>query len=258
MADLRTLLHDSAPEPSAPLDMAAVRRRAQRTGMRRLAAWLAGLGAIVGIGFPVGGSILVNADQSEPPRVDRVTPETVQGAKRVTTGTSVVEPDGDGAPPPGATRVTSRPAQLGGATTTSPPAASKADGDVEPSVVANAEARDYPPAAYCAVDNVGLGADQSRSCRFTATARGGGTVKSTSPVYPPPGIRAQMRITRNGETNTYMIGHQRVQAGDAGTFYCGAMIEPGDLVEVILTNSPAPDGSTSTAGAGDGWECWND
>ena len=255
MTELRSLLHDSAPVPSGPLDMAAVRRRARRTGFRRVAAWLAGLGAIAGIGFPLGGSILVNADQPGRPRVERVAPETAEDLGDHTATTSRTA-DATGG---GSARVTATTLLRAQPTTTTTTATSPAaeQNDVKPPVAVSAEQRDFPPAPFCAVDNVGLAANQSRSCRFTATTAGGGTVKTTSPVYPPPGIRAEMRITRNGETTTHMIGHQRVQAGEAGTFYCGALIEPGDLVEVVLTNSPSPDGSTSTAGAGDGWECWN-
>lgn len=255
MTDLRRLLHDSAPVPSGPLDMAAVRRRARRTGLRRVASWIAGLTVISGIGFPLGESIFVNADQPGRPRVERTSPETVE-EDGDPTATTLRAGDGRDSGTSPVTSVTSLRAHPGPTTTTATVPAASHSG-AEPSVAATADEGDYPSAPFCAVDNVGLGANQSRSCRFKATTRGGGTVKTTSPVYPPPGIRAEMRITRNGETTTHTIGHQRVQAGEAGTFYCGALIEPDDLVEVVLTNSPAPDGSTSTAGAGDGWECWN-
>ena len=65
MADLRTLLHDAAPTPRGPLDLDAVRRRAGRLGVRRAVAWVAGLGAVIGLGVPVAGGVgglLVPAD----------------------------------------------------------------------------------------------------------------------------------------------------------------------------------------------------
>jgi hypothetical protein len=241
MTDIRTLLHEAAPAPFAALDMTAVRERARRRGIRRIAALLLGAGMVVGVGAPFGIDALAPASRTE--RVGTVGVEHVDDAappNRLSTEVTV-----------GTDRTASAAARAPAATTVVRRSATHES--TPPS--------DYPVAAACSVNDVGLGAGEVRTCRFTASARGGGSFDYSGPTSPPPGVSpsGEVRVTRDGETTIHNMDAQEVFVGDTGTFRCSAFIEPGDRVEVVLTNSPTPraDDPTITLGAGENWECWS-
>src|SRR5687767_14793883 len=74
MTDIRTLLHEAAPGPSAPLDVEVlVVRAAHRPWHRRVVVWLAGLVAVVGVGVPLR-SVLVPSTDGDVDRVQTVRP----------------------------------------------------------------------------------------------------------------------------------------------------------------------------------------
>lgn len=252
MTDIRTLLREAAPQPLAPLDMVAVRALARRRSMRRFVTWVGGIGVVIAAAVPTGGSLLVNAagggrdhngaknEAQAVDAVDRGTTDRSLSAPLVGTDRAG-DPAAAGIAPPGG------PPE-GGVTTTTD----------QRDAVAPASASDYPKRPSCVIDNVGLGDGEQRSCRFTATSDGGADLVSSGTVSPPPGAKAEVTVTRDGQTTTYSVHNQEQRAGGLNHAICGSFIEPGDLVEVVLTNSTNdPERATLTLGAGEGWECWN-
>lgn len=258
MTDLHTLLRESAPAPSSPLDMSAVRQRAARLGTRRFFAWVAGLGVATGLVVPIGGPLLVSGDRAEQVATDVRAPDN--GDQEGDEGVDRVEDRADAGSSASDAGNDEGSESASEASASAPPstvARGTASGSVADAAAPAAPAEHFPAAAVCTVDTVGLGAGHERVCRFTATAAGGASLTTTGPISPPPGIKAEVIVTRNGESTTYVVTEDTVRAGEVGTFRCGRIIEVGDLVEVVLTNSPAPDGHRTTLGAGEGWECWN-
>lgn len=270
MTDLRTMLHESAPTPRRPLDMVDVRRRAQRSGARRALAWLGAVGAVVALGVPVGGSLLAPAGEGA---VDAV------GGPRATTTTTSTPDDVGFDGPESATRVAESPAPETG-TDAAGAAASlgtsgQASPDLSPSptappppaaVASDADDGAYPPGAGCSVDDAGLGPDERRTCRFTATEVGGASMQTDSAV-DSPGTQPKglVTVTRDGVSTTYELGTTRARAQDPtgeelGVFLDGCrhgpFIQPGDLVEAVITRtSSTPPAATTTLIAGEEWAC---
>lgn len=269
MTDLRTLLHDSAPAPRGPLDMRDVRRRAERAGARRVLAWLSGIGVAIGLGVPVGGALLSPADNAAVVEVGVSEPSTTTSAPNptvpvaaplgATTSSTVRLASRSGVDRPGlvddavtASELEGDPAAIATTTLGAP-----AGVDSEPSP--KLEATDgYPLASSCSVDNAGLGPKRQRTCQFTATTRGGAEMRSNGVAMAAGnGAEGHVTVTRDGKRTTTIVQYDSASAGDLGVFGCGGLIEPGDLVEVVLTNGAgSPDGSTTTLGAGEGWYCW--
>jgi len=251
MPDIRTLLHDAAPQPVAALDMAAVRSRAARRPRRRLVTWLAGLGAViaagVGVGIPGGGGILVNAGQDDRPAViesdSSRTDEIVDGTATAWDPSPGMDDEAGFSPP------------------VSSPSASSPASVPHPLAPTAAPSAAYPPMASCSVDNRDLGRGHSRSCRFTATTAGGWN------YYQPPNHlpsasdapTVSVRVTRDGSTTVYSTRMVR-DGGPAGTYHLDGctddVIEPGDLVEVVITEPyDATVRTEMGGGAGEHWGC---
>ena len=265
MTDVRTLLRDNALRPDGALDMAGVYARANRHSIRRLAAWLAGLGAVIGVAVPVGDRLLVNAGDDRSVGIVDPRPPTEQ------TTPTVVAP---GQAPRG---------ELSGlphASTGTPPTAAR---DLQPTRPAPSPTdppttlpeQSYPSGASCSVDTLGLEYSGERSCRFTATTAGGWSWYKPSPnatpaPYNPP--RGTVYVTHNGEIRRYETEAIHTGApGDPGptTRIEGCadnIIQPGDLVEVVIRNMAPTTLSRSYSlddryemgvGAGRGWSCSN-
>ena len=82
-------------------------------------------------------------------------------------------------------------------------------------------------------------------------------MRSDGPASPSVGVRGEVLVTRNGMTTRHEVQYSSVRAGDLHTFACTPFIEPGDLVEAVLTNSMSPaDADRTTLGAGEGWTCF--
>ena len=258
MTDLRTLLHDAAPTPRRPLDMAAVRRRSQRLGLRRVGLWLGALGVLAGVAVPVAGGLVPSSG-----------PDAGVDVGPGPTTTTTLDPDpGDGGPVP-----SSIPADEAEASTASRVGSPRSGDDPSPVTPASpgnagapatteppaALAGQYPAAPECSVDNEGLGAGEQRRCRFTATKTGGASLISSDGVDPEATVfRGEVFLTRAGRTTRYEVGHSAgARAGEVGVAAgCSdVVIEPGDLVEVVLTNGSGRQVATTTLGAGDGWAC---
>jgi hypothetical protein len=212
--------------------------------VRRAVAWLAGLGTVIIIGVPAGQGLLVTTDggddASGPPAIEATTDTSTAAARPAERGATTPTPD----------------AMVEGARadvpTTLPGAGSG------PAPAGGADRDGYPAAAWCSVDNTDLGPGEERLCRFTATERGGASMHTDSDVTPAPGgPKGRVIVTRDGVSTTHQVEDDKARAGDLHVFSCGSFIEPGDLVEVVLTNATITDGSSVTLGAGDGWECWN-
>jgi hypothetical protein len=114
----------------------------------------------------------------------------------------------------------------------------------------------YPAAASCSIDNRDLGPSEQRSCRFTATAEGGASRRPYGDEASSP--HGQVFVTRYGTTTVHPVHGFNVFAGDVETGCENRFIQPGDLVEVVLTNNPGGTRSVETIGAGQGWECSGD
>lgn len=257
MTDLRTLLHESAPEPARPLEMADIRARASsRPTRRRLAAWIGALGVVLGAGLALGGPALRPADDSriavDMTPAPTVTTTTDQPALTSTETTAIPDRPIDGgivATP--ATGARSSPPVSGASgsattTTTSP----------SPPAFAPFSDTDYPTADSCQVDNRDLVPDGQRACRFKATKRSGASMRTEeTSSASSAGVEGYVRVVREGKTTTYTVSKMYAEAGDLTVFAgCEFFIEPGDLVEVQIRNSPTASGVT-TVGAGDGWAC---
>lgn len=247
MTDIRTLLYEAAPAPSGPLDMTAVRSRSARRSWRRIAAWMGGVGLVIGAGVAGGGNLLVStgSDGRDHPSHER------EAAAEATTTTTTA--DGSSAGSPGAA------AGAEGAVGGGPTAARASGPEVVSSRSTGTSTLDpwvYPSAESCSVDNTGMGDGQRRSCSFRATAKGGAQLRSSGPTNPSPGVSAEgtVTVTRDGQRTTYTIGKWRAEAGGMGVFIgCEVnIIQPGDLVDVELVNGTDADGETSvtTLGAG--------
>lgn len=243
MADLRAMLHEAAPRPRHELDMAAVRSRSQRLGVRRWLTWLGGIGAAIALGVPVAGGLVSSpGDRAEVrviPGPTSTVPLTEPGPLSENDDVLAGSAVGSGSDAPA---VVDRPVGSGPTATTS--------GSPGP-------ASDYPAAPECSVDNDGLGAGEQRRCRFTATEPGGARFESSGPAYPDGSdVIGEIFITRDGVTESYQVGGARAQAGGVTGFAtCDLSIRRGDLVEVVLTNGRDVQLTTTTLGAGDRWTC---
>lgn len=255
MTDIRTLLHEAAPTPAGPLDMAVVHARARRRSWRRVGAWVAGLGVVIGAAVPVGGSLLVSAGQGDRrPAAEDATGDDASSINGRATDERGAKPARD--PGSGVDDGTPIDGEVG-----APPSGSTADRTAGPSTTAAAPApsTSHPAAASCSVDTAGLDDGAMRSCRFTATKTGGAGMTSSGATGPTPGVgpSGEVTVTRNGVSQTYSVGRHGARAGDAGVFVgCNVFIQPGDLVDVVLTNSSSSTatGVTTTLGAGEGWD----
>ena len=258
MTDLRTLLHDAAPMPRHPLDMAAVRRRSQRLGLRRVGLWVGALGVLAGVAVPVAGGLVPSSDPDAGVQV-------IPGPITTTTSTTtpdLVGPDTD-APQSEASSDSDRPDVLPGGASGASAGSAEATERVIPwsppttEVARPVNRADYPAAAECSVDNEGLAAGEQRRCRFTATTSGGFGFRSSGPVYPNAAqVSGKVLVTRDGVTTTYDVVDARAEAGGFGAFVgCDFPLDPGDLVEVVLTSHRDDQLTTTTLGAGDGWAC---
>ena len=255
MTDLRTLLHEAAPTPSRPLDMAAVRRRSQRLGLRRVGVWVGALGVLAGIAVPVAGGLVPSSD-----------PDAGVDVGPGPTTTTTLDPDPDDAAP-APTSIHAADVEASADPSVGPgrgdadgsPLAPTSPGDGAPTTTeaTPALASGHPAAPECSVDNEGLGAGEQRRCRFTATKRGGAQMWTSGPVGTAAAdVKGEVILTRQGQTTRYEVTRGNARAGEAGVFLgCGSFIEPGDLVEVVLTNGSDVQVHTTTLGAGDGWTC---
>lgn len=248
MPDIRTLLHDAAPAPAAPLRMEEIRARARRPSTRRLVAWIAGLGAVLGVGVPVGAGLLPSADEADPVLVidPRPTIETTPTSQPAPVTVAAEEPDAVVAPP-----AVDRPqeATLEPSASTTPPAPA-------PSTTAGGQ---YPAGAACWVGSAGLDAGESRACRFTATTPGGWNTYSSS-LTPPLDRMPIVRVTvrRGREVRVYRSRYID-ENGETRYENCADdIIQPGDLVEVRIEQADVwidGTGYDESGGAGGGWGC---
>ncbi len=265
MVDLRTLLQECAPKPRSPLDLDAIHARAQRRPRRRFATWLGIVGLTAGIGIP-GGAVLVTADrqndrQAAPPIVPSlVAPVRVDGATDASTTTSTPTALSGATTRRAESRSVEASADSSGtaaaddrAHVVAPPTTSRGPTPATTSVVPSPSPAEYPRAASCSVDNQGLGRGEQRQCRFTATSTGGASFRDGSDE--PRGPTAQVSVTRNGSTTTRPVTGVAVFAGDLKRGCAEQFIQPGDLVELVLTNTGSDPGAAATIGAGEGWDC---
>ena len=250
MTDIRTLLHDAAPSPTGPLDMAAVRARARRSPGRRLAAWIVGAGALIGVGVPVGNAVLVTGGHDT--AVEVVDPTPTTGV--TTTSIPAAAPQRD-AP------ATDREYGAGSTAsnvTDAESALPASSGSEAPTMGYDPP---YPRASECSVDTYGLASGDARTCRFTATAAGGWNY-----YQPPHGPTIteipyiEVSVTRGDETRVYRT--ERVPSGTPTGGYrlkgCDDdIIRPGDRVEVLIQQAdPWMDiRNEMGVGAGSGWGC---
>lgn len=254
MADIRTLLHEAAPRPVAPLDMAVIRARAERRPVRRLLVWVAGIGAVVGFGVPTGSSWLLSPGDSVTidvvPAPAPSTPSPVgpsPSGREVATADATGQPSAsESQPPPSGSTSAQAPAARGGSTTTT-----------------TAPRADYPAGTACSVDTYGLALGDQRRCRFTATVAGGWNLYQPTP-HPPSVAQLPdilVRVRRNGIATTYRP-QQVHDDGPAGGYTLegcdDAIIRPGDLVEVVIAQPHEVWMDLRTemgVGAGEGWGC---
>lgn len=272
MTDLRTLLRESAPTPRQPLDLAELHRRADRRGTRRWLTWIAGLGAVLGLAGPVGVGVLSPADEGDSrvgvgpvvttsSTVASASASAVASASTTTTTTTTRRGTGAGARATSA-KAADRPSDAGAPADpvvgSSERSTAPGPADRPAPATATAGNPDYPEATACTVDDVGLGPGEERRCRFTATTNGGASLRSDGPASPDVGVRGEVIITRGRTTTRREVQYQSVRAGDVSAFAgCDKFIEPGDLVEVVLTNSTSPaESGRTTLGAGEGWACY--
>lgn len=254
MPDIRTLLHEAAPRPVLTLDMAAVRARARRASMRRLAAWVAGAGAVIVAGIPVGSGLLVTGGES--PAVGAV--ESV--APTVST-TSTPTPSAAAPPPVAEKRTESASADAPASPASAAPSAPRPGPSREATFSGGAE--EYTHATACSVDSEGLSYGRRRVCRFTAVVAGGWNVYQSNPnprsVTETP--YAYVTVRRDGQATTYTT-RKVPDPGPSGAHHVEGcaddIIRPGDLVEVAVAQPSRVWMDLRTeigVGAGLGWGC---
>jgi hypothetical protein len=242
MPDLSALLHAAAPEPTRPLDMAAIHRRARLRGWRRVIAAVAGTGALLVAGIGVSDSLVVHADnRGRSGGRDAQRPVTVDNHS-------------NGALP--AARVDARSATNKADASTGRPRELRSPPSTTTTTVVDA----FPAREACSVDTAALGVSESRRCTFTATATGGVSMKSEAPAssYDTQPARGEVFVTRQGKRvsvwNSDDCG-SRTSAGELAVFYgqcIGEFVHPGDRVEVVITKT-RDDPFAVTLGAGKGW-----
>lgn len=260
MPDIRTLLHEAAPTPLAPLDMEAVRARAVRRMRRRLVAVVTGVTALLAASIPMGNTLLAPAGGGDASVI--IEPPPAVADPTVKPDRSDQAPSGPAEPshPSGSTE--------GSASSDSPDALSMAPAPniFSPTTTADPAATAIgtnPLAQSCSVDNAGLAYGEQRSCTFTATHAGGWN------FYQPPGhapsigdpATVTVRVVHDGATKIYR-SEMLPDGGPAGSYGVegcdDAVIQPGDLVEVTIEQ---PDGrydpvvGEAGGGAGKGWGC---
>lgn len=255
MTQLHELLDRAAPSLTRPLDLVDLERRARQRGLRRLLACVtAGLAAIGGVAVAPGTALFASGDHGqrvetadvEEPSIDAPVDHGPNRGEDAPVGRSDNHASGSVADAiaPRATSDHPRPPATTSATTTT----------TTPSTEPHPAA-----AASCAVHGDALTDYGQQSCRFTATAPGGWNVDGGD--VPSDRRRvATVNVTRDGVTTTYRsrqvsdptsTGFFRVQGCADG------IIEPGDLVEVIieLQQEWIYPQSTMGAGAGEHWGC---
>ena len=244
MADLEALLELAARPPREALDLAAVERRAGVLRRRRQAA--VALGAACAVGLVAAVPALLGAVTGG--RAERLTPLP---ADRPTSAPSapVQQPVRTGraggpvalAPGVPAPTVAATPAaDLVRPTAVVPVRTATATPGTAPA--------QYPAAASCEVDTVGLAPGGSRSCRFRATAAGGWRYRFRGGLGTGPGAMATytVLVTRDGVTSR--------NPGDTGADCANDVIRAGDLVEVIVRQE-SQGYIERWVGAGSGFRC---
>jgi hypothetical protein len=236
------MLHAAVPEPSRPLDMSAIHRRARLRGWRRVMTWVAGAGAVLVAGIGISDSLVLNTneggrtgggDAQRPATVDQTRTEEAPAGVATRSGTARRSASGSGK-------------REGAASTPAPTTTIAVD--------------EFPPRDSCSVDTAGLAVNQSRQCSFTATEKGGASMESDAPAssYDTQSAHGEVFVTRDGkrtsEWNSDDCGF-KADAGEAGVFAGNCIVyvvQPGDRVEVVITKT-RDDPFVVTLGAGKGW-----
>lgn len=235
MSDIRTVLHQAASTPSQPPNMHAIRERARRLGHRRVFVWLTGAVAVLGVGFPVGNTILVSPGSSDRistidadvPRPSRQDEAAVGAASGGDTRSGDKSAAASSSPAAHVSPATTVPAVGGIPTTTTAPTG-------------------HPARESCRIDNNGLLPGESRRCQFTAT-RAGGWRFSDGAGAGADWSRGIVTVTRDGETKTY---------NSVGFTSCGdTVIEPGDLVTLEFVQGTQDVTVGGYVAAGYRWSC---
>ena len=255
MTDLRTLLHESAPTPSGPLDMSAVRSRARHGRLRRIGIWFAGLVAVAGVGIPASQGLLGSADRDSRDvaiNTERKEREPGDPATVLPSPGGATVDDPSGLSVQGGQRQ-SRPESVAPTTQPRTPPTTSA----QPSSAAV-----FPSQQECSVTTAGMRVGEQRRCRFSPTEVGGASIVTDGPAWSSGNAPAygEVLVTRGGSTGVAWTSNESgaaVAAGEGAVFAggCGRMfLQPGDLVEVVLTKQ-RDDPFNVTLGAGKDWSC---
>lgn len=246
MPDIEQLLRLAARDPRTPTDLAAVAHRG-RVLVRRRRAGQTAVAVVAVLAIVVPGVVLAGGDKQVLQPTDRVpTPTPSAGASAAPT------PKGaSGAPAPSGVAAGSLPPAAIGVPPEPDPTPSTAPADptgapsASPTPTARPSGGSYPSAPSCTVNTEGLLPDQSRSCRFTATAAGGWGTRQQGGVNAGQPARLTVEVTRDGVTQH--------NPGDRGGC-ADAVVAPGDQVVVTIVQGDLGYGVTH-GGAGDVWDC---
>lgn len=275
MTDLRTLLHDAAPDPSGPVDVAEIHRRAEQRGVRRIVAWVASMGVLLA-SLPVGNSLLLQSaddgEQAGPPATeesqgdDASTPEGDQAPPSSQPPSDASAPSTSAAPDDGDPQTASGTTPDGGGWTIVVDYATPTPSTTSPPPVTGSAT--HPAESSCQVDTTDMAAGQQRVCRFTATDAGGAAMTGNTVDGWESDVVGEVTVTRDGNVVYVWNSDEHgaaVFAGNGGVRRdtCGDpvvhqdegyFIQAGDLVDVVLTVHQDDD-ELVTLGAGQGWSC---
>ena len=209
MTEFSSLLKDAAGAPPRPLNMHAVRDRAARLGLGRWRLWVFGVIGLVGLGVPVGTSVLPAGDR----------PAHVETSDRKSG--PIDETNIDSSP---GTTDRAVAAKSGARMASGKPASAQDPGEMPASAPSQ-----RPPApgggsgpstesegcqAWGNGEAIVVGFGLPPECTYTATVAGG--YRTTTATW-------QLKIVRDGR-EIHLSGETHLPCGEVGT------VQPGDVV----------------------------
>lgn len=240
MPEISDLLHEAARGPQLSLDLDRVSRRARALRRREQATVSTGAAfAALVVAVP----LLLHGGGSQRDEVHLVPAPTLSSAPTSTPTGVASGGRGDVSSGPGRS---AQPGSTAAGTPSDPPASPEpepASASTSPTAVPS----QFPRAAGCEVSTTELGANERRTCRFTATEWGGWRISRA-------GLGAGY-VNNTEALVTVQHAGKATQYDGNGSETCGYdIIEPGDLVTVTVKQTDV--GSFDfTLGAGADYHC---
>lgn len=236
MPDLTDLLDQAAGPASSPLDVSAVASRARVLQRRRTVA-RTGTGAALAAALVVTSLRLVPGPGAQgldlQPATQAPSPSLSAAATARPSGLAqLVAPRDPAAGPAGGPKA----AAVQPTPNATRPASAQPEALASPSA-SQRSGPAYPRQAGCSVTTEGALPDETRTCRFEATASGGYVVRWIGGVSSSPHLRYDI-IVRSGNDFTRYQNRATFSQQECRSF----VIRPGDRVSVSLQAAQASEG----------------